>query len=346
MFTLKWAWAAFAVELGVFMSPLLHEFSIAALLAMLLLHALASAIVASGTSLLLPSKYQQPRVLVWLLLFQFAFVAPLVGAAGMLIIIWTTFRKDTADEIAPGPVTVPLPEFDVQAKDVSRSGQGSIRSRLNAHVPGHIRLQSLMTLQAIPTRVANPILEGLLSDNSDDVRLVAFGMLDAEEKKINADIQRERRQLDQADGDEQKHTCLRHLAELHWELVYASLAQGELKKHILAQALQYADATLALESEPDAGMLFLKGRILLSKGELPSAQAAIAQAITGGHPLVSALPYLAELAFHQRDFIQVKQSLLRLEKLNVASKTRAVVDLWTGRDNVNPRSDRTFLPHI
>ena len=184
MFTLKWAWAAIAIEVGVFLSPLLHQSTLGALLAMLALHALASAIVASGSYVLLPHKYMRPRVTVWLLLFLFAFVAPLIGAVGMLAIIWTTFRKESLDGDRPEPVTVPLPEFDMQAKDVSRSGQGSIRSRLNSHVPSAIRLQSLMTLQAIPTRVANPILDELLSDNSDDVRLVAFGMLDAEEKKI------------------------------------------------------------------------------------------------------------------------------------------------------------------
>jgi len=346
MYTLKWAWAAIAIEVGVFLSPLLHESHVAALLAMLVLHALASAIVASGSYVLLPHKYMRPRVTVWLLLFLFAFVAPLIGAVGMLIIIWTTFRKESLDGALPKPVTVPLPEFDVQAKDVSRSGQGSIRSRLNPHVPSAIRLQSLMTLQAIPTRVANPILDELLSDNSDDVRLVAFGMLDAGEKKINADIPRERRQLDQADCDAQRHTCLRHLAELHWELIYASLAQGELRKHILSRTLQYVEATLALEPEPDAAMLFLKGRTLLAIGEYAPAQAAIEHAITLGHPLVSAVPYVAELAYQRRNFAQVKQSLLRLEKLNVASRTRAVVDIWTGRDNFPHRSDRNYLPHI
>lgn len=346
MNTLKWTWAAVLVELGVLSSPLLHETSIGALAAMLALHALASAIVASGTYLLLPHNYTQPRVMAWLLLFLLAFVAPLVGAIGIVLIVWKTMRTEAYAPAGHTPITVPLPEFDVQTQDASRSGQGSIRSRLNAHVPGNIRLQSLMTLQAIPTRMANPILESLLSDNSDDVRLVAFGMLDAKEKKLNADIQRERHQLDLADNDEQRHTCLRHLAELHWELVYASLAQGELRKHILTQTLQYVETARSLQTVPDAGLLFLQGRVLLSKGEYPAAQAAIEQAIALGHPLVSAMPYIAELAFHQRDFAQVRQSLRQLEKLNVASRTRAVVDIWTGRDNIHQRSDRTFLPHI
>lgn len=346
MLILAGAALAVALELFVFLSPMLHESTPSALLLIAGLHTLASALAAGCCCLALPARYQQARIVAWLLLGLFAFVAPVIGAAGLVWVIRLHQGRAQGATGVPPPVSVPLPEFDVQAQDVSRSGQGSIRSRLKSHVPGETRLQSLMTLQAIPTRVANPILEELLSDHSDDVRLVAFGMLDAEEKKINADIQRERKQLELAEDDARRHTCLRHLAELHWELIYASLAQGELKQHILRQTLQYVNDTLALESEPDAAMLFLKGRILLAMGDYASAQTSVEQAVQSGHPPGSALPYLAELAYQQRDFDKVRHTLRLLETINVASRTRAVADLWTGRITSTLRSDRIYLPHL
>ncbi len=346
MNTLYWAWSAVLVELGIFGSPLLYASDGGALAAVLGLHALASAIVASGTYVLQPSRFQQPRVWVWLLLFNFAFVAPVVGAIGMLLVIRTTLRRESQAVQQAVPVSVTLPEYDVQAKDVNRSGQGAIRSRLGTNVPGDVRMQSLMTLQAIPNRVANPILEDLLGDSTDDVRLVAFGMLDAGEKKLNAHIQRERALLERAQTPEQRGTCLRHLAELHWELIYASLAQGELRNHILGQARGYLDAALEAGLAPDSGLAFLRGRILLAQGDVDNAQLALEQAIALGQPLTSALPYLAEMAFKRRDFVRVKQSMRQLAELNVASRTRAVADFWTERDNVGNFSDRRFLPHI
>ncbi len=343
---LQWTWAAILVELGVFLSPLLYVSDTWAFIAVLTLHALASAIVASSTYVMQPSHFKKPRVFVWLLLFCFAFVAPVVGAIGMLIIIRSTLRSEATDTRHPIPITVHLPEYDVQAKDVNRSGQGAIRSRLESNVPSDIRMRSLMTLQAVPSRVANPILEDLLGDDTDDVRLVAFGMLDSEEKKLNAHIQHEQDHMAQAQTPEQEYTCLRHLAELHWELIYTSLAQGELRRHILGRARHYLDAALALNRTPDSGLMFLKGRVLLEQGETVIAQVAMEEALALGQPRSSALPYLAEMAFRQRDFARVQQFMHQLAELNTASRTRAIVDFWTGRDNVSNFSDRRYLPHI
>jgi polysaccharide biosynthesis protein PelE len=346
MNALHWAWSAVLVELGLFLSPLIHENSHFALSSVLVLHVLASAIVASGTYVLQPQRFKQPRTMVWLLLFMFAFIAPVVGAVGMLLIIRTTLRTENSTSRQAVPQSVNLPEYDVQSKDVIRSGQGAIRSRLGGNVSGDVRMQSLMTLQAVPSRLANPILEDLLGDSTDDVRLVAFGMLDAEEKKLNGHIQREREQLERDLTPEQRFDCLRHLAELHWELIYASLAQGELRNHILSQAHHYVDEATKVDTPPNSGLLFLYGRILLAQGEIDGAQKALEQSIALGQPLTSTLPYLAEMAYNRRDFASVKQFMAQMAGLNVAPRTRAVADLWTERDKVSNFSDRQYLPHI
>lgn len=346
MNSIYWAWGAVLAELGIFFSPLIVSSSAPAFFGVLTAHALACAIVASSTYVLLPGRFKQPRVMVWLLMFNFAFIAPVVGAIGMLFMTRTTLRHASDTSRRAVPVSVDLPEYDVQVKDINRSGQGAIRSRLGVNVPGDIRMQSLLTLQVVPNRVSNPILEDLLGDSTDDVRLVAFGMLDAEEKKLSVHIQREREALSRELSREQRYTCLRHLAELHWELIYASLAQGELRRHILDQARTYLDAALAVGVTPNSGLLFLKGRILLAQGENDDAEEAIKQAVEMGQPKTSALPYLAEMAFRRREFGLVKQFMQQLAELNVASKTRAISDLWTGRDKVNNFSDRQYLPHI
>jgi hypothetical protein len=244
--------------------------------------------------------------MVWLCLFNFAFVAPVLGAIGMLLMTRVTLRRAEEKLLLAVPVSVPLPEYDVQGKDVTRNGQGSIRSRLGQNVPANVRMQSLLTLQAVPTRVSNPILEELLGDSTDDVRLVAFGMLDAEEKKLSVHIHRERELLARELTPEQRYTCLRHLAELHWELIYASLAQGELRNHILGQARDYLEKALAVGAQLNSGIWFLKGRILLAHGEVDDAERALQQAVTMGQPKISVLPYLAEIAFRRREFALVK----------------------------------------
>ena len=80
MTSIHWAWAAVLAEVSLAFSPLILDNSLLALLGILTLHSVASAIVASSTFLFLPRRFRQPRFVTWLLMFNFAFIAPVVGA--------------------------------------------------------------------------------------------------------------------------------------------------------------------------------------------------------------------------------------------------------------------------
>lgn len=341
-----WTWGAITVELGIFLSPLTSANTLGAFLAVLGVHLTAAAVVAASIYLMMPGRYKQPRVPVFFLIFGFAFIAPVIGALGLLLVARAAQRSSQSGAQFAVPSLVVLPEYDVQSKDTHRSGQGAIRSRLGNEVPDHIRMQSLLTLQAVPNRVSNPILEDLLGDSTDDIRLVAFGMLDSEEKKLSQHIQREQAALADSQTAEQKFACYRHLAELHWELVYASLAQGELRRHMLKQAANHIAAALALDIEPNSGILLLKGRILLAQNDTQGAEAAIHMALSLGQSKTSALPYLAEMAFERRDFKEVRALLGELSKLNLSSKTREIEDFWIPREKDHHFNVRRYLPHI
>lgn len=341
-----WTWGAVATEIAIFLSPLMQTHNTLAWMGMLGAHAIACAIVAVSCYMLLPARYRRPRGQVLLLLFCFSFIAPVIGALGILLITRYALRRITRQHRYATPRTVEPPVYDVQGTDAMRRGQSSIRSRLDPNVPRDIRMQALLTLQAVPGRVANPILEGLLGDDVDDVRLLAFGMLDSEEKKISTHIQHELTLLAGELDEVQRRACQLHLAELHWEMVYAGLAQGELRRHILGQALDYLTQALAHEPEPTPGMLFLKGRIQLTQGHIEDAATTIEQALQLGLSPASALPYLAEIAFKQRHFDRVADYMAQVSRLHIAPKTRAIADLWTGRDTVSKLSDHKLLPHL
>ncbi len=364
-----WAWVAILADLGLFVSPLPMSHSLSAFAAVWLLHACSCAILATVTYALLPFRYRRPLLLVWLLMFGFAFIAPVIGSIGMLLVAHLALHRESPKAFQATPLSLELPEYDVQSKESHRAGQGAIRMRLGTNVPESIRMQSLLTLQVVPNRVANPILEELLGDETDDVRLVAFGMLDAKEKVISNHIREERGNLAQKLTEEQRYSTLRHLAELHWELIYASLAQGELRKHMLGEARRYADEAIAIASKVDAGLLFLRGRILLAQSVFEEAEISIRTAVLYGLNEASALPYLAEIAFHHRHFESVRGLMQRLYGLEVTNRTQAVVtlwtghvesgvfahlapraqaivDLWTGHDSVIYYSDHNVLHHI
>jgi hypothetical protein len=332
--------------MGLLLSPMVLSTSPLAFWTVLLTHVLISAVVALATYVMLPRRFHRPRLPVTLLMFSFAFVVPVMGAIGLLVMIRANLRKPVEDARFAVPVSLDLPLYDVQSHEQHRGGQGAVRSRLSEQVPSGIRMQSLLTLQAVPSKVSNPILEELLSDATEDVRLVAFGMLDAEEKKIAKEIRYESERLQRQLSNAQRYDSLRRLAELNWELVYACLIQGELRQHMLRQARAYVDQALALSVPTGSGLVFLQGRILLELGDTDGAEQAMLRAMDLGQPKTSALPYLAEIAFGRREFAQVKQFMAQLTSLNLASRTRAVEDFWGRRDNEINYRDRKYLPHI
>lgn len=346
MKTLYWAWGAVAADLALFAGGLPLATSLTAFIQLLLSHAAACAVLATVCWLMLPRRYRGRPFLAWMLMFDFAFIAPVIGALALLATIHLTLRRGDSPAVQAELRSVELPAYELQAKTTMRAGQGAVRARLTSKVPDAIRLQSLISLQSVSKRVANPILEDLLGDSADDVRLVAFGMLDAEEKRISTLISRERQNLQRDLNVEQYYTCLRHLAELHWELIYASLAQGELRKHILSEARRYADSAFELPIEHDSGVLLLRGRILLEQGELDEAVECFGESLDLGQAESSALPYLAEVAYRRRDFRAVSAMMRRLSRQHLSANMKSIVDLWTAQSKVDNFRDRRILPHI
>lgn len=343
---LHWTWLAALADLGLLLSPAVASTSLLSFTQVLLGHSAICCVVALSTYLMLPRRFAQPRLPATGLLFCFAFMAPVVGALGLLALIRTQMRQTVAQAQRALPLPVELPVYDVPARETRRGSQGAIRSRLGHEVPAGLRMQSLLTLQAVPSRVSNPILEELLGDETDDVRLVAFGMLDSEEKKIASRIREASQRLPALAEPPQRFECLRQLAELHWELVYACLAQGELRQHMLTQAARYADEALALGQAAGSGLIFLRARIWLEQGALDAAQQAMEQALALGQPRTSVWPYLAEIAFKRRDFALVRQYMQQIAGLNLGSRTRAVEDFWVPRHDGTNFDDQRFLPHI
>ena len=297
----------------------------------LLQHTVSSLLLAVAGWYFMPEKFRRPRFRVTLLLFNFCFFIPVLGLPGVFVGVLISGFRRRSKVVHPFTKLV-LPEFVLSLREPEiKYSQGGIKSRLtHSSIPTPQRLQSLLALQGIPARVSSPLLQDMLGDSSDDIRLVAYGLLDSREKKITAQIHRELVNLRSAESRELQLIGLRHLAELYWEMIYAGLAQGDLRIHALNQALSYADSALKLAKE-DTGLLFLKGRILLESKRFEEAQLILASAMKFGLPESRALPYVVEIAFNRRDYRTVQELLLRLSELQVTPIMKNAIQFWVNR---------------
>ncbi|MBN3790122.1 lipopolysaccharide N-acetylglucosaminyl transferase [Burkholderia sp. Ac-20353] len=172
---------------------------------------------------------------------------------------------------------------------------------------GH-RMTALVAMRTMPVRAASPILHALLNDPADDVRLLAYGMLDKSEKRVTQQIGIARAKLSRRLSDDERYRVDKTLAELYCELVYARLVDGDVFRNALEQA--DAHAARALHHRPGDGALWrLRGRLAFEADRLDDAEAMLTQAITCGYPRMRVLPYLAEIAYRRRDYAAVRRHL-------------------------------------
>jgi len=327
MFQPKLALSALALELAAWTGALRGESSDAALLAYLAGHAVAGALMALLFLRLLPAPLQQPRRPILLLLFGIGFAVPLLGFVGIAAAV-VALRSQRA---APRPAAfraVPLPAIDPHQRPGSGFRQAGLGSFLaNSHAPEGTRLRALVALQNVPGRLASPLLRNVLADPCEDIRLLAYGMLDGQEKRLNDLIHQERTRLAEGDDDSRADATQR-LADLYWELVYQELAQGDLRTHALQQSLMHTLATL--ERDSDAAALHLRlGRLRQMLGEAAGAHAAYQRALALGMPRTRITPYLAELEYDARRFAAVRAHMAELGGWASLPRLRPVIRYWS-----------------
>lgn len=301
------------------------------LLAFLALHGLASLCLAAILTLGLPAQMRKPAPAVILLLFGFSFFVPILGLIGMIVgALVSRFLPRLVPELPYAEI--PPIEFEFPPREIrerTKYGQGGLTSRLkDAGVPKEARFKSLLALQGMPAKIANPLLQDMLGDPADEVRLVAYGILDNQEKNINQHIHDEIEKLQDADSPEMELIALRRLAELYWELVYGGLVHGDVREHAMGETDRYLTQAMRIAPE-DAGLWFLKGRLLLFKRD-PAAEAALHRAVANGLEESRVLSYFAQIAFERRDYTEVRRIFSSLSESQYAARLRPAVRYWSG----------------
>lgn len=294
-----------------------------------LLHGAASLCLAVAVREQLPRQYRRPKWGVLALLAAFSMFIPFAGLLGLLATVLIAQMLPTSLKLQPFSAVSGPQYTDAQREesvDSMRTG-GLRRLVLDSNMPAEVRIRSLIALQNLPVRTAAPILRRLLADPADDIRLVAYGILDNQEKRINGLIADELKHLEAARDAQTRQACYRRLAEQYWELVYTGLAQGALRDYVIDQGLRYTERALAVATD-DAGLYLLRARLLHARHELEEAKQCYHQGLTYGLPESRVLPYLAEVAFDQHNYALVRDYLRSSAAAGRAPVMAAVMRFW------------------
>ncbi|AOG21654.1 hypothetical protein [Acidovorax sp. RAC01] len=329
---------AILVELGAWAGPaLLDGNSETALASYLVTHAVASVLLALFTLPVLAAEQTRPRLPMIGLMAVCSYVVPVVGFMGVLIgtLVLRFYRASHHEDDFK---SLQLPEFDLHQRMQSGFRQTGLRAVLsNSEVPTPSRMRAMVALQHISGRISSPLLRNVLNDASEDLRLLAYGMLDSLERNISRAIDKELDILQKARETEGQDAlgpvgiqAAEKLSALYWELVYQNLAQGDMRDHAIRESLRYCEMVLAQQPHM-AQHTMRRGVLLHACGRLPEAAEAYALAEQQGLPATRVLPYLAELSFEQRDFDKTRQLMQQLDEWSALPKLRPVIDYWSAR---------------
>lgn len=220
---------ALALEAGAALVLWTGERDVLQLGAYLAVHALACAVLALALLPLLPGRLRQPPLAVLALLFSLAFFIPFLGLVALLLAVVVMRMLPVRERDTHFRLAAP-PEFLLSVRDPPRLFRGlSIRQLLtDVHAAATLRTRALNAIASKPARIAGDLLRKLLSDPVEDLRLVAYGLLDTQEKALRTRISEQAALLEQLTTEPHRHSAsrievLRHLAELNFELVYQSL---------------------------------------------------------------------------------------------------------------------------
>lgn len=302
----KLSFAGFTFEIASLSLLFSLNHSMALMLSYLVLHGASSVLFALAISLVIPGRYRRPRR--WLLVYLAAFNF-FMPAAGLLCtlaalaagILWPKIDEKSKFDTASSPL------FVTAGKREGSGFRGTrVRAQLrNQNVPLDERLNALVAIQNAPTRNSGEALRNLLTDKSDDIRLLAYGILDGKEKKIAQRIAEARGQLDHVDEVQPRAVLHKQIAELYQELVYQNLVQGDLMRYACDQMRDHTQMALML-NPAETGLWFMLVRLELMTGNVAAAETALQLAGRNGFPRARLLPYLAELSFLKKDYAAVR----------------------------------------
>ncbi|WP_148864490.1 HEAT repeat domain-containing protein [Marinobacter fonticola] len=305
-------------------SPLPSE---AQLLAYLAGHAIACALLAVVLLRLLPKRYQGSPRRAALFLFSLQFAIPLIGSIGVALGVLLALYLPRSEREVPWQ-EIAIPELPYKPIDMSLQmvySQGGLRQILREASDPEKRLKALLSTRQMQDRDAVQILREALRDKVDDVRLLAYSMLEQKEKALTHRANRLQQALTSA-TDEQTPRLQRRLAQAWWEMGYLGLAQGGLRIHYLKSA--QAMLQRLIQRRPQHNDWRLLGRVELELGNLETAREAFHTALDKGAPDDLIRPYLAEVAFHTRDLDQVRAELAACSPNSQNSGIRSLVQAW------------------
>lgn len=304
------------------------------LLTALLLHISACALIAIVLPKCLTSPYQTSRPVTFLFFFIIAFYMPVLGMSGLVLALVPGLRFIKTDRELPMHFNM-IREFSDAPVEHSlhfEYGAVSLEDLLRSHDPDK-RLRAVYATLKLEDKNAIPLLRMALRDPIDDIRLLAYALIDRKEHRISERIECARQSLENNDTSNTRH-LYRCIVKDYWELAHLGLVEGETLNYVLNKAHGYLEN--GLQRYPKDRVLHLQYAKLLLRLRKPQAaydEFKVAEGLGVGRKQL--LLYYAEIDFLHRRYDEVKQYMREIDLATVRPQMHAAMQFWQVNGSVD-----------
>lgn len=272
----------------------------------------------------------------WMAVF-IAFFNSFMPVIGIIILTITNcFIKEPAPESDQQLIKeIVRPDYIPSLETLSSHfGAGGARVRLfDEKAMGSVRRSALLAISAKQNIDNNRLLFAALREDDDEIRILAYSILDLQQEDINKNISYSLEHLEQSTDIKKRVMIHKHLALLYQELVYRSLVESELVNETLNHAIDHANKCLseakALGNDHDPAIYLLLAQVYKRRNDLEKAAAYMLDAAEHGAPASSTIPFLADLAFKKKDFARVAELFQSAPSLRYMQKIGSAAQFWS-----------------
>lgn len=284
------------------------------------------------TSLVLPTalsyKYQNSWAMNLLFIFPIVFFIPLLGIIGLVLAVMPGLLK--ADQPQDMPMHInkirALPEVAISQDASIDNGVANPEKNIHSHDP-ELRMNAVYATLKLNDKAAIPLLRMALRDPVDDIRLLAYALIDRKEHRISQRIEEARKKLASGNNQPGVRHLYRSIVNDYWELAHLGLVEGETLNYILNKAQDYLENGLQLYPK-DRGLHLQYAKLLLRSGKAQEAYNEFKLAESLGVSKQKLLLYYAEIAYLQRRFGDVKHYMGELKLINPQLRIQQSQRFW------------------
>lgn len=261
-------------------------------------------------------------------LISIATFIPLLGNLASIIIV--LLLKKYSKDFHPIEMNLFPPVEYTRKKAVQRVSYGTSWANVrlqSSNFTEEERKKALLSVTRGVPRDANLIYSQLVSDDMEELRICAFSMLENQQDYLQSHINQLLKKFHATIDTDMRAFIAKQIALLYWEIVYRNLSDREFRAISLERSHYYTDLALQHRGK-DMTLWVLLARINNESGKFKEVKECLAIASKFDAPSSKILPYLAELAYENREFPAVKRYLCSDSSLLYVFKIHKIVKFW------------------